>query len=71
MAVSIGDQDKAWLQRMAHEKGASVAELLREGIRGMRKGDQAVLDQALMATRGIWRDGDGLGYQRRLRREWK
>ena len=71
MILSIEEQDKSWLEKKAREEGVSMAELVREALRRMRKVDQATLDQALKATRGIWRDGDGLRYQRRLRREWK
>jgi len=71
MILSIEEQDKSWLEKRAREEGVSMAELVREALRRMRKGDQASLDQALKATQGIWRDGDGLRYQRRLRREWK
>jgi len=71
MILSIEEQDKSWLEKKAREEGVSMAELVREALRRMRKVDQATLDQVLKATQGIWRDGDGLRYQRRLRREWK
>ena len=48
-----------------------VAEVVRQAIRQMRESDKGSLTEVLQATQGIWRDGDGLAYQRRLRREWK
>ena len=71
MILSIEDHDKAWLERRAREEKVSMAELIREAVRRMRKADQQTREQTLKATQGIWRDGDGLRYQRRLRREWK
>jgi hypothetical protein len=70
MILSIEDQDKMWLEKKAREKNVSMAELIREAVRKMRKGEQTTLEQALKTTQGIWRDGDGLRYQRRVRREW-
>jgi hypothetical protein len=71
MILSIEDQDKSWVERKAREQGVSMAEVVRNAVRQMRQSDQGTLEQVLKATQGIWRDGDGLAYQRRLRREWK
>ena len=74
MILSIEPQDKAWLERRAKEKGVSMSECVREAIRRARKAEQGSrreeIEKALAATSGIWRNGDGLRYQRRLRREW-
>jgi hypothetical protein len=32
--------------------------------------EQETFEQLLEATRGTWRGGDGLLYQREIRREW-
>ena len=71
MILSIEEQDKSWLERKSRAEGISMAELVRVAVRRMRQGDQGTLDQILKATQGTWRDGDGLAYQRRLRREWR
>jgi hypothetical protein len=66
---TIEDHDKEWLEKRARIENVSRQELIRKAIRQMR--NQATLAEALEATRGIWHDGDGLSYQRRLRREWR
>jgi hypothetical protein len=68
--VSLEERDKAWLDRKARKDGVSQAEIVRNAIRRLRNGDEQSFDELLEATRGTWRDGDGLRYQRKLRREW-
>ena len=70
LLVSIADSERAWLEQQAAATGLSMAELIRTAIREQRRASEASLDDALEATRGIWRKGDGLAYQRSLRREW-
>jgi len=47
-----------------------MAEVVRRAIRRMRDQEKTSVDDLLRQTRGVWRKGDGLAYQRRLRREW-
>jgi hypothetical protein len=44
---------------------------LRTPHRVTRRARQASFSELLEQTRGIWKKGDGLAYQRRLRREWR
>ena len=69
--ISLEEQDKSWLERRARETGVPMAEVIREAIRRMQRAEDESFDQVLAATRGLWRKGDGLRYQRKLRREWK
>lgn len=69
--LSIDPHDKSWLERRAKEKNVSMSEVVRQAVRRMRDADQESIDRVLSDTRGIWRSGDGLRYQRRLRLEWK
>jgi hypothetical protein len=71
MILSLEDQDKAWLERKAREEGVSMAEVVRQAVRRMQHAEEESLDQVLAATRGLWHKGDGLRYQRAVRREWK
>jgi hypothetical protein len=71
MILSLEDQDKSWLERKAREEGVSMAEVVRQAVRRMQHAEEESLDQVLAATRGLWRKGDGLRYQRAVRREWK
>jgi len=59
-------EDKAWLERQAEQGGQSMAELVREAVRRMRRQQEASFEELLEQTRGIWRRGDGLSYQRRV-----
>ncbi len=50
-----------------------MTELVRRAVRRMREEDTAspgAFETLLRETSGIWRAGDGLSYQRRLREEW-
>jgi len=68
--ISLDPKEKAWLDRQARRAGVSMTELVRLAIRHMREQDQAEFHELLERTRGIWRKGDGLSYQRRLREQW-
>jgi hypothetical protein len=69
--LSIEEQEKSWLERKAREDGVSMSEVVRKAVQRMREADQGKLDRILKATSGIWRGGDGLRYQRKIRREWR
>ena len=71
MILSLEDQDKSWLERQAAQQGVSMAEVVRSAIRSQRKNEEEPLEKLLAKTRGVWRSGDGLRYQRRVRTEWK
>ena len=50
---------------VAREAGVSVSEIVRQAIQRAR------LSDLLESTKGTWRQGDGLRYQRRVRAEWR
>jgi hypothetical protein len=68
--ISIDADDKAWLDRKAAQAGVSMTEIVRQAIRRMRQ-DEESFESLLNQTRGKWRHGDGLAYQRRMRRQWR
>lgn len=71
--IALDDDDKRWLDRKAKEEGVPMTELVRRAVRLFRRQAPAQgrsLDELLQATSGLWKHGDGLRYQRRLRREW-
>lgn len=72
--INLDSDDKQWLDAEARVRGVSMAALVREAVHEYRVHEQAVrrptLEQALSDTAGIWRAGDGLVWQRRLRDEW-
>ncbi|MGI5863973.1 MAG: ribbon-helix-helix protein, CopG family [Myxococcales bacterium] len=71
--VSLDEEDKAWLDRRAAAEGVPMTELIRRAVRLLRAHEEppaASLDELLDKTKGLWRRGDGLEYQRASRDEW-
>ncbi|MEX2497773.1 MAG: CopG family transcriptional regulator [Wenzhouxiangellaceae bacterium] len=72
--INLEPDDKQWLDAEARARGVSMASLVREAVHEYRVHEQATrrptLEEALADTAGIWRGGDGLAWQRRLRDEW-
>lgn len=71
MILSLDDQDKAWLERKASEQGVSMASVVREAVQALKSKEEPSLKDLLEETRGVWKSGDGLRYQRRIRADWK
>ena len=72
--VNLDKDDKEWLDREAAERGVPMTELVREAVRNYRRREESLgagnLQSALRETAGIWKVGDGLKVQRKLRDEW-
>jgi len=71
--IALDEDDKRWLDRKAAEEGVSMTEIVRRAVRllrGRSPSEHLSLDDLLESTRGLWTQGDGLKYQRRMRREW-
>jgi hypothetical protein len=71
--ISLDEEDKAWLDRQAARRRVPMTRLIREAVRLLRRHEGASrpsTDDLLSRTQGIWRRGDGLRWQRRLRDEW-
>jgi hypothetical protein len=69
--VSLEPEDKAWLERTARAEGVPETELVRRAVRNLRRQQETSFSDLLRRTRGIWKKGDALAYQRRLRRQWR
>ena len=72
--ISLDRESKEWLDRCAREEKVSMAELIRTAIQRYRKekGKPAhSMDELLKQTSGIWKAGDALVYQRRMRKQWQ
>ena len=72
--ISLDEESKKWLDQQAREENISAAELIRTALRKYRdekKREALPLKDLLKQTSGIWKQGDGLTYQRRLRKEWQ
>lgn len=72
--ISLDQESKDWLDRQAVDRGVPMTELVRQAVREFRAKEQRAarpsLQEILRRTSGIWRGGDGLEYQCRLRDEW-
>lgn len=70
--ISIPDEDKLWLEGYSKVHKISVAEAIRQGIDQLKRAKrQQTYRQLVENTRGIWKKGDGLAYQEKLRAEWE
>lgn len=72
--INLDPDDKAWLDREARRRKLPMTELVRQAVHGYRLREQSrsrpALAEALARTAGLWRQGDGLDWQQRLRDEW-
>jgi Arc/MetJ-type ribon-helix-helix transcriptional regulator len=74
MVISLDEESKRWLEQQAREGNVSTAELIRTAVRKYRdekRRESLPLKDLLKQTSGIWKAGDGLAYQRKLRKEWQ
>lgn len=73
--VNLPPEDKAWLDQEACVRHIPMTELVRQAVHAYRLREQNLarptLQEALQQTAGIWRQGDALEYQNRLRDEWE
>lgn len=72
--ISLDDDDKSWLDEKSRSEHVPMTALVRKAIRHFRRSEAATSPEGvaalLEATKGVWRRGDGLAYQRRIRSEW-
>jgi hypothetical protein len=71
--IHLASEELAWLRRKAKTNRVSPEKLVRGAIQRLRAESPPpprALSRLLAQTRGLWRAGEGLAYQRRLRREW-
>jgi hypothetical protein len=72
--ISLDNEEKSWLDEQSRLRGVPMTQLVREAVR-LYKGNTDInstpLERLLNATKGIWKKGDGLKYQRRSRDEWE
>ncbi len=71
--IALDPDDKAWLTRKAKRERTPLTELVRRAVRQYRKHsgpETSELERLLEETAGLWKKGDGLAYQNRMRRQW-
>lgn len=73
--ISLDPEEKAWLDRKSRETGKPMTALVREAVARYRAEDgkrrRSALTDLLDQTSGLWKQGDGLAWQRKLRGEWE
>ena len=71
MIVTLSEDDKRWLEAYSRANRISIAEAIREGVGRLKRKEAVNTYRSLVqGTDGLWRKGDGIEYQRRLRAEW-
>ena len=69
--ITIPEEDKRWLESYSSLHRVSVAEAIRQGIRRLKEAELYENYQTLVQnTKGLWKKGDGLIYQKKMRAEW-
>ena len=73
--ISLNDDDKLWLDKMAKLEHLPMTEIVRRAIHcyrnSVKKQNKLPVEDLLNLTRGIWENEEGLTYQNQLRDEWK
>ena len=69
--ITLSEEDKKWLESYSNLHHISVAEAIRRGIRKLKEAEFYENYQTLVLnSKGLWKEGDGLAYQKQLRSEW-
>ena len=72
--ISLDPQEKAWLDQEAELEHVSMAAVVRKAILHYRLSLESKqnpnINTLLKKTSGIWKQGDGLAYQQKIRDEW-
>jgi hypothetical protein len=69
--ISFDNDDRSGLEQKAKEIAASMPEAVHQAVRQAQHADRKPMNEVLATTKGLWRKGDGLKYQLRVRREWR
>jgi predicted DNA-binding protein len=72
--ISLDEKDKAWLDKKSKKTGKAMTCIVQEAIQEYRVKDEREhpsFGDLLQKSRGTWKKGDGLKYQRKTRNEWK
>jgi|GEM_PF-336030 len=70
--ITISEKDKGWLESFSKARGISMAEAIRQGIAQLKEKEAKNIYRTLVEeTSGMWKKGDGLAYQEKLRSEWR
>jgi hypothetical protein len=69
--ITLSEDDKQWLESYSTLHRVSVAEAIRQGIRKLKEAELIENYQTIVRnSKGLWKKGDGLDYQGKIRAEW-
>ncbi|MFH1350894.1 MAG: hypothetical protein ABII26_08135 [Pseudomonadota bacterium] len=69
--ITLSEEDKSWLEAYGRAYNLSLAEAIRRGISKLKESEESNTYRELVnATKGVWKKGDGLEYQKKMRSEW-
>jgi hypothetical protein len=69
--ITLSEEDKQWLESYSNAHQVSLAEAIRQGIHRLKDAEFKETYRVLVqSTKGLWKKGDGLKYQRKIRSEW-
>ena len=69
--ITLSEEDKQWLESYSNVHQVSLAEAIRQGIRRLKDAElQETYRVLVRSTKGLWKKGDALKYQRKIRSEW-
>ena len=69
--ITLSEEDKQWLESYSNVHQVSLAEAIRQGIRRLKDAElQETYRVLVKSTKGLWKKGDGLKYQRKIRSGW-
>ena len=69
--ITLPEEDKQWLESYSRVHRVSVAEAIRQGIRKLKDTEfKETYKTIVRDSRGVWKKGDGLAYQKGIRSEW-
>lgn len=70
--ITIPDDYRVWLESYSKAYNVSISEAVRRGILILKETMEKNTYQTLIQdTKGIWKKGDGLKYQKKIRAEWQ
>ena len=69
--ITLSEEDKKWLESYSSLHHVSVAEAIRRGVKKLKEAEFYENYRSLVLnSKGLWKKGDGLTYQRQIRSEW-
>jgi hypothetical protein len=71
MLISLEENDRRWLEQRSQETGVPMSEVVRQAIRQAQESGRKSMKELLASTQDLWRQGDGLRFQWRVRKEWR